>query len=328
MAAVHTSDKSGSRPPLVGAGEYLYECHHNWGQLPDGFRWKNTHGVTIDRAGRVYIKHQGEPDSPLDTVLVFDPDGKFVRSFGQEYTGGGHGIDLRVEDGVESLYLCDTVRRQIIKTDLQGEWIWKQRYPREPGVYQNLNQWKPTNIAFLPDGGFCVADGYGSHYIHRYDQQAHWICTFGGEGTEPGQLKTPHGIWWDDRPGREPALVVADRANARLQYFSVDGQPVEIVEGLLFPASFDLRREVMLVPDLHARVSLFDIRNQPIIHLGDDPEWRQQVLANNFQMRGDPSRWRPGKFIHPHDACFDSEGNIFVVEWVDAGRVTKLARVT
>ncbi len=49
----------------------------------------------------------------------------------------------------------------------------------------------------------------------------------------------------------------------------------------------------MLVPDLHARVSLFDIRNQPIIHLGDDSEWRQQVLANNFQMRGEPSRWLP-----------------------------------
>lgn len=328
MAAVHTSDKSGSRPPLVGAGEYLYECDHDWAQLPDGFRWKNTHGVTIDQAGQIYIKHQGQPDSPLDTVLVFDPDGKFVRSFGQEYTGGGHGIDIRVEDGVEYLYLCDTVRRQIIKTDLQGEWIWKQRYPREPGVYQNLNQWKPTNIAFLPDGGFCVADGYGSHYIHRFDRRAHWVCTFGGEGTEPGRLKTPHGIWWDDRPGREPALVVADRANARLQYFSVEGQLLEIVEGLLFPASFDLRGEVMLVPDLHARVSLFDIRNQPIIHLGDDPVWRQQVLANNFQMRGEPTRWLPGKFIHPHDACFDSDGNIFVVEWVDAGRVTKLKKVT
>ncbi len=86
MAAVHTSDKSGSRRPLVGAGEYLYECDHDWAQLPDGFRWKNTHGVTIDRAGQIYIKHQGEPDSPLDTVLIFDPDGKFLRSFGQEYT--------------------------------------------------------------------------------------------------------------------------------------------------------------------------------------------------------------------------------------------------
>ncbi|MGC6425875.1 MAG: peptidase, partial [Akkermansiaceae bacterium] len=34
-----------------------------------------------------------------------------------------------------------------------------------------------------------------------------------------------------------------------------------------------------------------------------------------------------GKFVHPHDACFDPEGNIFVAEWVSTGRVTKLRKV-
>jgi hypothetical protein len=29
-------------------------------------------------------------------------------------------------------------------------------------------------------------------------------------------------------------------------------------------------------------------------------------------------------WVHPHDACFDADGNIFVVEWVPTGRVTKL----
>ena len=34
----------------------------------------------------------------------------------------------------------------------------------------------------------------------------------------------------------------------------------------------------------------------------------------------------PGKFVCPHGACFDHAGNIFVVEWVEVGRVTKLRR--
>ena len=29
----------------------------------------------------------------------------------------------------------------------------------------------------------------------------------------------------------------------------------------------------------------------------------------------------------PHDACFDKDGNIFVVEWVQTGRVTLLKKV-
>ena len=36
----------------------------------------------------------------------------------------------------------------------------------------------------------------------------------------------------------------------------------------------------------------------------------------------------PGKFICPHDAAFDRDGSIYVTEWVDVGRVTKLEKVS
>ncbi|HYO25390.1 MAG TPA: hypothetical protein VEQ85_10625 [Lacipirellulaceae bacterium] len=32
--------------------------------------------------------------------------------------------------------------------------------------------------------------------------------------------------------------------------------------------------------------------------------------------------------MHPHDACFDAEGNIYVAEWVHTGRVTKLRKLS
>ncbi len=83
----------------------------------------------------------------------------------------------------------------------------------------------------------------------------------------------------------------------------------------------------MLVPDLHARISLFDKNNQLIDHLGHDPEWTRQALANNFAMRSNPDKWQAGRFVHPHDACFDHDGNIFVAEWVATGRITKLERL-
>ena len=35
----------------------------------------------------------------------------------------------------------------------------------------------------------------------------------------------------------------------------------------------------------------------------------------------------PGQFVAPHGATFDKDGNIFVAEWVEIGRVTKLRRV-
>ncbi len=319
-------DKAGSKNPVIGTGEHRYECIHGWGELPASIRWETTHGVTIDDAGLIYITHQGHGQHAMDTTVVFDPKGKYVRSFAKDIYPGGHGIDIRKEHGEEFIYMCDIDHRQVVKTNLKGEVVWKLSYPKESGVYKDASGFKPTNVAFAPDGGLYVGDGYGSSYIHQYDKNNKWIRTWGGLGSAPGKLSTPHGLWWDDRPGREPSLVVADRANARLQYFTGDGKPLSIIHDVLFPAHFDIRGDVLLVPDLHARVSLFDRDNKPIVHLGYDPAWTAEV--KKMQVRMDPKRWIPGKFVHPHDACFDHDGNIFVVEWVDTGRVTLLRKVS
>lgn len=319
------TDRTGSRRPVMGSGEYTYEAQHDWGELPHSIRWGDTHGVCVDEAGFVYIKHRSKTTAPMDAVVVFDPHGKFVRSFGKEYHGGGHGIDVRKEGGQEFLYLSDLSGRRVVKTDLAGEHVWELSFPEESGVYEKLEQYRPTNVAFAPDGGFYIGDGYGSHFIHQYDSNAKWIRTWGGEGAEPGKMKTPHGLWLDDRPGRDPSLVVADRANARLQYFTLDGKHIGFFADVRFPADFDIRGDVLLVADLHARVTLLGKDNRVIAHLGNDAAWIEEVKT--FKVRGDRKRWRPGMWIHPHDACFDREGNIFVVEWVPTGRVTKLGRV-
>jgi hypothetical protein len=216
----------------------------------------------------------------------------------------------------------------VVKTDLKGEVVWIKETPREPHVYDKPGmRYSPTNVAFAPDGGFYVGDGYGSNYIHQYDKNASWVRTFGGTGDGPGQFKTPHGLWLDNRPGRETQLVIADRANARLQYMTLDGKPVSINRQVSFPAHFDIRGDVLLLPDLHARVTLFDKDNNVLDHLGYDPEWTKQVL-DGFKIRTQPDRWPAGKFIHPHDACFEKDGNIFVAEWVQPGRVSFLRHVS
>ena len=325
---LNAQDKAGTKPAIVGKGSFRYACHHNWGQLPPNLRWQTTHGVAVDSTGLIYITHRGNGREPGDTVVVFDARGEYVQSFGKDQYGGGHGIDIRKEGSNEFIYLSNTRMQTVIKSTLKGEIIWSKTLPKETGKYDGYEpKYSPTNVNFMPDGGFVIGDGYGSHYLHRYDKDAKWVQSWGGFGDEPGKMKTPHGHWLDNRPGRKPAIAVCDRANARLQYFSLDGKHLEFVNGLSFPADIDIRGEVMLVPDLHARISLFDKKNQLIDHLGYDPEWTKQVLANKFAMRSKPDIWKAGRFIHPHDACFDHNGNIYVTEWVTTGRVTKLERL-
>jgi hypothetical protein len=333
--------KSDDPSPVIGSGEHKYQCIHNWGELPKDYSWQTTHNVTIDSQGLVYITHQGV-GKKMDTVLVFDPAGKFVRSFGKEWHGGGHGIEIRKEGSDEFLYLSNTWTPdlKLVKTTLKGEVVWKlgrpesKEYepkadPKKSGA-MTAPAYNPTNICFTPDGGFIVGDGYGSNYMLVYDKDAKLVKVFGGSGKGKGQLSTPHGQWVDARKKDKPVLVICDRANARLSRYTLDGSPIDSTEPgqvVLFPAHAKTRGDVLLVPDLHARVSLFDANNAPIVHLGDDEVWRKKVL-DGFKVRGQPKEWVAGKFVHPHDACFDADGNIFVVEWVSTGRVTLLKKAS
>ncbi len=199
---------------------------------------------------------------------------------------------------------------------------------RDSGVYdQPKTNYRPTNTSFRPDGGYYLGDGYGSHTIFEYDAKDRFVRTIGGPGKEDGKFQTPHGQWLDARDGT-PKLVVADRANARLQYFGMDGNHLKTQSGFLFPADIDVKGDWMLVPDLHARISILDKAGQPVVQLGDDENWRSKVLDTKLGMRTKRELWEPGRFVHPHDACFDAEGNIFVVEWVVTGRVTKLRKLS
>lgn len=351
--------KSGSGPAIVGEGDWKFECHHNWGQLPDSIRWRNTHGVAIGKDGTVYITHQGDEKAPCDTVVVFDPQGKFIRSFGAEFAGGNHGIDIREEWGVEYLYCSVTApHRVVVKYDTKGELVWRQPAPEKAGVYDDRNFFSPTNVCFGPSNELYVGDGYGSHYLHQYDKDGVWVRTWGGLGDKVGQFKTPHGQWMDNRDPAQPKIVVADRANARLQFFSLDLKPLNVVQGvpieqkelngmvgeqktvndesvpsvsvygISYPSAIDSQGEFLVIADLHARVSILNGKNELVANLGFNEGWTTQVLDGRpYKMRAQPKTWKDGRFIHPHDATFDAKGNLFVTEWVEQGRVSFLRRV-
>ena len=125
---------------------------------------------------------------------------------------------------------------------------------------------------------------------------------FGEPGKENGQFNTPHGLWIDARPGREPSLVVADRANKRLQWFTLEGKHLKTLDGFILPANIDILGDVLLVPDLSARITLLDKNDQVITHLGEDPEWRAQVLKDGMKMRKDENGRRLGRRQIPASA--------------------------
>ena len=333
MPELLLSQKTTAARPVIGEGEYRYECIHNWGKLPKGHVYgRASHGVAIDSSGHVYVTHHGTPGS----IFVFDASGQFVKSMGREFMenghGVGHGIDIRREGDDEFLYLSpDNNSFGFAKMSLQGELVWQKdrtTIAKDSGLYKDENaRFRATNLSFAPDGGYYLGDGYGSGYIHRYDKSDKYVASFGGSGVSDGKFRTPHGQWLDKRNGT-PKVVVCDRAYKRLQYFDVNGKYLSQLEGFLFPADIDIQGDLMLVADLHCRLTLLDRQNQVIAQLADDAAWRKIVLDPKNKTRSSPTTWRPGRFVHPHDACFDEQGNIYVAEWVTGGRISKLRKLS
>ncbi len=303
---------------IQGSGEHRYKWIDNWAVMPEGKVFGNTHAVCEVDDGRIFIHN-----ASADSMAIFDPQGAFMESWGSEYAEGAHGMLLNNEDGQEFLYLALTSQHCIVKTTLSGEVVFEIGYPEISRLYASAEEYVPTNIAVAPNGDIYVADGYGLSYIHHYDARGEYVRSWGGTGNDPGQLDGPHGIFLDTR-GDVPELVVADRRNVRLQYFDLAGNHLRFVnDGFLFPDHFDQRGSDLLVPDLYGRVTILDGDNRVITHLFENPGVEQRAGYPDL-----PHADRTlGKFISPHDACWDRAGNIFVVEWIPDGRVTKLERV-
>ncbi len=327
--AIATSEKwrPANRPRLTGRGEHTYEFIHDWLVPPDAIQWGDTHGLAQDKSGRIYVAHTVHPSSSTpDAVVVFDENGAFIESWGGEFRGGAHGLDIREENGEESLYHCDINRCLVVKTNLNGEVVWQKGAPSgdECAHYAQGGRFVPTNVAFEPTradkpGDIFVGDGYGSSFIHGYTSDGEFVKTIATPGSAEGQVSCPHGLWIDDRGG-EALLAVADRGNRRIQYLTLDGVHVRFVtEGMRMPCHFKARGDALLVPDLESVVTLLDRDDKVIAHLGDGhpSELRDQQREEFIS----------GRFIHPHTAIFLHTGDILVAEWVPIGRITLLRKV-
>jgi hypothetical protein len=356
-------DKSGSKNPVAGQGDHQYEVIHDWGNLPSHIKYGNTHAVAEDSQGHIYIHHTVHATSPsADAVVVFDEKGKFVRSFGAMFRGGAHGMHISKEGRTEYLYFCDERHGIVTKRTLKGEEVWTLGYPQEAPMYekgpgkQGLN-YRPTNLAIAPNGDFWVGDGYGSYFMFHYSQKGphpKLEKVFGGRpqapaagpGGGPGgaqakggdgkgqgaapapapieQTNNPHGVWLDTREAANPILLVADRGNRRIVRYTTSDTPIDVIEGTLAPCHFHQHKDLLVVPDLQCRVTLIGKDNKVIAHLGDGAYAGRQ---GQLRLSTNRSDFEPGKFITPHGAWFDHAGNIFVAEWVEIGRVTKLRKV-
>lgn len=314
---MRTPSPINSNPPRLPGGRWHWR--EGWAALPvpeRGVRNQRTHGVTVLANGCVVVFHQALP-----SVLIYSPAGELLEKWGAY--PGAHGLTRVVRGGRELLWLTDEFLGVAELTDLSGHVLQRLEKPDHP-VFRERT-FCPTWVAEDSENGrpirLWLADGYGSHLVHAYDGKGRYEFSLSGE-EGAGRFDCPHSLAIDPRPGRQGALLVADRGNRRVQEFDRNGGFLGVwgADFLDSPNGFDFRDGQCVLSELHGRVTVVDAENKLLEFIGDQPNARHLPQWPNV----DRSQVLPGLFNSPHGAAWGPDGEIYVVEWIKHGRVTRL----
>lgn len=306
---------------LVGSGRFTYEANDQWAKLPDDWRFVEVVGVATDRQDRVFVFNRGE-----HPVIVFDREGRYLRSWGEGRFKRPHGLFIGLD---EAVYCTDDQGHKISKFSPEGDLLLElgDGTGSDTGVrdgdYRTITHGGPpfnlpTNLAMAPDGAIYISDGYGNARVHKFSPDGEHLLSWGEPGTGPGEFNLPHGIKVD-AAGK---VYVADRENDRIQIFTGEG-------GFLTEWT-DVARPTELFIDAAGNVYVAEIGHRAGLFPPNQPEpgatgGRVSVfdLEGKLQARwGGEDPLKTGDFFAPHDVWADSHGDLYVgeVTWSAGGK--------
>ena len=289
----------------LGSGEYTYEVSgENWGELPDGWVYREATAVAVDSKDNVYIHNRGG-----HPVIIFDSNGKFLRSWGEDIFNTPHGITIGPDD---SVYCVDVGDSTVRKLTTDGKLIFTLGDPGNPAPAMSGKPFgRPTHVAIDPrNGNIHVADGYANAHVHKYDPDGNYISTWGESGTDEGQLNIVHNIDIDSNG----YIYIGDRENQRVQVFDENGKYENQWVNMSKAAAVYIDKrgasDIVYIGEYFAGISSNAI--------GTDLGPRVSVYQTDGTLLARVGRKsygdEPGRFYSPHGIAVDSKGDVYVAD--------------
>jgi sugar lactone lactonase YvrE len=304
---------------IPGPGGRVFTEIQNWAQLPSGWTFCDVPGVAVGGDDRVYLLTRGNcPRSPDHPVIVLEPDGRFVRAFGDGMFEMAHAIAVGV-DGL--LYCVDTGGHRVHVFTTDGDLVRTITGPVSPSDTGYTTDFRtivrgagpfnaPTKMVTAMDGDLFASDGYGNARVHQFTPLGELRDSWGEPGDAAGHFNIPHSVLVlpDNR------VLVCDRENNRIQIFNTRGQFLDQWTDLARPDDVCVDSDGnVYVAELGERAALFPWMTPP---WGQDRLARVSILDLDGRVQ---TRWGNGPdeavtFAAPHGIAVDSRGDVYVGE--------------
>ncbi len=292
----------------VGSGDFRYEVIQSWGRLPAGYEFDAVPDGRVDSQGRVYVFSRS-----AHPVMVFDAEGNFIKSWGEDIFTRAHGIFIGPDD---SVYCADDADHTVRKCTLDGRVLMTlgtRNQPSDTGYdgkdYRSIRRGgppfnRPTSVGLSPAGEIYVSDGYGNARMHKFSPDGRLLKSWGEPGTGPGQFGIVHTCCVDG----QGTVYVSDRENDRIQVFDPEGNFLTQWTDLHRPNGMFISGDGLLyVSELFA--------NATASHPDRPAQLSIWTLGGELLARWGAADYRVlGNFFAPHGLWGDAEGNLYVGE--------------
>ena len=154
--------------------------------------------------------------------MEFDPDGNFIRGFGDGLFDRPHGLRIDADDNI---WTTDVAGHVVYKFNPAGRIEMVLGVRGRPGEWHDFGHLRlfnePNEAVVGPNGDLFVLQGHGKgqSLVLKFDRDGNFIKTWGKKGKGPGEFDLPHSLVFDAKG----LLYIADRNNARIQVFDADG---------------------------------------------------------------------------------------------------------
>ena len=296
---------------ILGQGDFRYRAHRYWGRLDRAkYPVRDGHGIAEDRNGRIIFL----TNDAHNNLIAYDRPGTFLAAWENRYPTA-HGLDITDHQGEDRYWITDHDVQCVSMCTADGHELRRLGPEAVAAKYPDLSKYHPTNSAVAPDGDFFVSDGYGSSFVHHFDPDWRYISSFGGPGNAPSNLNTPHAAWIDNRSGK-PLVLICDRGNAMLKWFSLSGELQRVVpvpgsqpsNSAPFGGYRGNMTGHLAIASLNGMILILDGSDRVVSVVGGEPP---VYVDGNLQ----PLQVFNYTFNHPHDVYVDAAGALYVAQW-------------